>query len=122
MASVKRDQCMRPNSPAVRCRLRRHLVPAADEPGRPIALDLAASRPVATTQPRAARVASTPGGDNLPPAPPSLLDHAEARAAVFAWINWYNRFRLHSTNGYLSPIEWEQQHPTSSPLPSAMAA
>src|SRR5918993_323254 len=40
----------------------------------------------------------------------------EARAAVFTWINWYNRFRLHSTNGYLSPIEWEQQHPTISPL------
>ena len=47
---------------------------------------------------------------------------AEARAAVFAWINWYNRFRLHSTNGYLSPIEWEQQHPTISPLLSTMAA
>ena len=47
---------------------------------------------------------------------------AEARTAVFAWINWYNRFRLHSTNGYLSPIEWEQQHPTISPLPSTMAA
>jgi putative transposase len=47
---------------------------------------------------------------------------AEARAAVFAWVNWYNRFRLHSTNGYLSPIEWEQQHPTTSPLPSTMAA
>jgi transposase InsO family protein len=46
----------------------------------------------------------------------------EARVAVFAWINWYNRFRLHSTNGYLSPIEWEQQHPTISPLPSTMAA
>jgi putative transposase len=24
---------------------------------------------------------------------------AEARAAIFAWIAWYNRFRLHSTNG-----------------------
>ena len=47
---------------------------------------------------------------------------ADARAAVFAWINWYNRFRLHSTNGYLSPSEWEQQHPTISPLPSTMAA
>jgi putative transposase len=47
---------------------------------------------------------------------------AETRAAVFAWINWYNRFRLHSINGYLSPIEWEQQHPTISPLPSTMAA
>ena len=47
---------------------------------------------------------------------------AEARAAIFAWIAWYNRSRLHSTNGYLPPIEWEQQHATSSPLPSTMAA
>ena len=47
---------------------------------------------------------------------------AEARAAIFAWIAWYNRFRLHSTNDYLSPIEWEQQHATISPLPSTMAA
>jgi putative transposase len=47
---------------------------------------------------------------------------AEARTAVLAWIAWYNRVRLHSTNGYLSPIEWEQQHATVSPLPSAMAA
>jgi putative transposase len=47
---------------------------------------------------------------------------AEARAAVFAWIAWYNRRRLHSTRGYLPPVEWEQQHATSSPLPSTMAA
>jgi putative transposase len=47
---------------------------------------------------------------------------AEARAAVFAWIAWYNRRRLHSTNGYLSPVEWEQQHATISPLPSTTAA
>jgi transposase InsO family protein len=47
---------------------------------------------------------------------------AEARAAIFCWIAWYNQFRLHSTNGYLSPIEWEQQHATISPLPSTTAA
>jgi putative transposase len=47
---------------------------------------------------------------------------AEARAAIFAWIAWYHRVRLHSANDYLSPIEWEQQHATSSPLPSTMAA
>jgi putative transposase len=47
---------------------------------------------------------------------------AEARTAIFRWIAWYNRFRLHSTNGYLSPIEWEQLHATISPLRSTMAA
>jgi putative transposase len=47
---------------------------------------------------------------------------AEARTAIFAWIAWYNRSRLHSTNGYLSPIEWEQQQATINPLPSTMAA
>jgi putative transposase len=47
---------------------------------------------------------------------------AQARAAIFAWIAWYNRFRLHSTRGYLPPIEWEQQHATINPLPSTMAA
>ena len=47
---------------------------------------------------------------------------AEARAAIFAWIAWYNQRRLHSTRGYLSPLEWEQQHATISPLPSTTAA
>ncbi len=40
---------------------------------------------------------------------------AQARVAIFTWIAWYNRFRLHSTRGYLPPIEWEQQHATISP-------
>jgi putative transposase len=47
---------------------------------------------------------------------------AEARAAIFAWIAWYNRFRLHSTRGYLPPIEWEHRHTAISPLPSTTAA
>jgi putative transposase len=47
---------------------------------------------------------------------------AEARTAIFAWIAWYNRFRLHSTKGYLSPVEWEHQHATINPLPSTTAA
>jgi hypothetical protein len=40
---------------------------------------------------------------------------AEACAATFRWIAWYDRFRLHSTNGYLSPIEWEQKHASHQP-------
>src|SRR5512133_2022549 len=47
---------------------------------------------------------------------------AQARAAIFRWIAWYNRFRLHSTRGYLPPIEWEHQHTALSPLPSTTAA
>jgi putative transposase len=47
---------------------------------------------------------------------------AEARAAIFRWIAWYNRFRLHSTNDYLPPIEWEYQHAIMSPLLSITAA
>ncbi len=47
---------------------------------------------------------------------------AQARAAIFAWIAWYNRVRLHSANNYLSPIEWEHQHAAIGPLPSTMAA
>ena len=35
---------------------------------------------------------------------------AEARRAVFKWINWYNTKRLHSTLNHVPPIEWEQQH------------
>jgi putative transposase len=47
---------------------------------------------------------------------------AEARAAILGWIAWYNRVRLHSANGNLPPIEWEQQHATINPLPSTTAA
>jgi putative transposase len=47
---------------------------------------------------------------------------AEARASIFAWIAWYNRRRLHSTNNYLPPVEWEQRLATHSPVSSTMAA
>jgi len=35
---------------------------------------------------------------------------AEARRAIFTWINWYNTSRLHSTLGDVAPLEWEQQY------------
>ena len=47
---------------------------------------------------------------------------AQARASIFAWIAWYNRRRLHSSNGYLPPVEWEHRHARLNPLPSTMAA
>ena len=40
---------------------------------------------------------------------------ADARRVVFAWINWYNRTRLHSTLNYRSPLQWEQRYVTSTP-------
>ena len=33
---------------------------------------------------------------------------ADARRAIFVWINRYNQHRLHSSLGYLPPTEWEQ--------------
>ena len=47
---------------------------------------------------------------------------AEARASIFRWIAWYNVHRLHSTNNYLPPLEWEQRHRHGRPLPSTLAA
>ena len=33
---------------------------------------------------------------------------AEARAEIFAWLNWYNTIRLHSSLDFCSPIEYEE--------------
>ena len=35
---------------------------------------------------------------------------AEARRAIFAWINRYNTRRRHSSLGYIPPIEWETNY------------
>ena len=41
----------------------------------------------------------------------TLSTHAEARAAVFDFVEgWYNTRRRHSALGYLSPLEFERLH------------
>ena len=47
---------------------------------------------------------------------------AQARRAIFAWINWYNQHRLHSTLGYLSPATWEMQYRQNQPNSGQEAA
>ncbi|MFZ0436190.1 MAG: integrase core domain-containing protein, partial [Chthoniobacterales bacterium] len=47
---------------------------------------------------------------------------AQARRAIFAWINWYNQHRLHSTLGYLSPTTREMQYRQSQPNSGQEAA
>lgn len=47
----------------------------------------------------------------------SFKTKTEARLAVFTWIEgWYNPRRRHSSLGYLSPIHFEEKHPTN-PMP-----
>ena len=49
---------------------------------------------------------------------------AEARRAIFAWINYYNYSRLHSACGYRPPVEYELTlpHPPGETLGSPLAA
>jgi len=35
---------------------------------------------------------------------------AQARRAIFAWIDTYNIQRLHSSLGFIPPIEWEERY------------
>jgi putative transposase len=35
---------------------------------------------------------------------------ADARRAIFRWLNWYNTSRLHTSLDGIPPIEWEQQY------------
>ena len=35
---------------------------------------------------------------------------ADARRAIFAWINRYNTRRRHSTLGYIAPVQWEHHY------------
>ncbi len=37
-------------------------------------------------------------------------DRASARRAIFAWMNRYYRLRLHSSLGYVPPVEWEHNY------------
>ena len=35
---------------------------------------------------------------------------ADVEFATAGWVDWYNSTRLHSTLGYVPPIEFEQAH------------
>jgi transposase InsO family protein len=53
-----------------------------------------------------------------------FTSRAEARRAIFVWVNYYNHSRLHSACQMRPPAEYEQllAAPPDRPLPSAVAA
>ena len=54
----------------------------------------------------------------------TLATHAEARAAIFEFIEgWYNTRRRHSALSYASPLEFERLHAAArEPTPHALSA
>lgn len=46
---------------------------------------------------------------------------ADARRAIFRWINWYNTTRLHTTLDGIPPVEWERNYRLAAGQPRSVA-